>query len=62
MEHLFGLLEVVQMAEVPSPTCQGEPGMLADPADIRQRRVHPTDSLQNALQREQLILAAFLVI
>lgn len=50
MEHLFGLLEIVQMEEVLASARAREPGMLARSPNIRKRRIHPTDSLQNALQ------------
>lgn len=43
VQHLSGLLEVVQMEEVVAPARAREPGMLADPPHFRQRRVHSTD-------------------
>lgn len=51
VEHLFGLLEILQMEEVVAPPRTREPGMLARSPYVRERRIHPTDTLQNALQR-----------
>lgn len=50
------LLQVVQVEKVTAPPCTRESGMLARVAQLRQRRVHPTDTVQNALWREQLSL------